>query len=94
MGHAYKSDRVAGVLERSGEKLFHFRYLEDVSFVLNVVYMGRAECKVFWRSRDFGDRAQEYLGQIALSIDSFLIFQIFFFLFLIKGVFSCILHVF
>lgn len=47
MGHAKKGDRVVGVLERLGEKSFCFRCLEDDPFVLNVVYMKRAECKVF-----------------------------------------------
>jgi hypothetical protein len=28
-------------------KSFHFKRLEDVPFVLNVVYMEKVECKVF-----------------------------------------------
>jgi hypothetical protein len=39
--------RVVGLLERSVGKLFYFRRLENVPFVLNVVYMERAEFKVF-----------------------------------------------
>jgi hypothetical protein len=37
--------------------------------VLNVVFMERAECNGFLRSRDFNGRAKEYFGQIALYMD-------------------------
>jgi hypothetical protein len=47
MGHAYKGDRVVGLLKRSVGKSFRFSCLEDVPFVLNVVHMERAKCKVF-----------------------------------------------
>ena len=39
--------KVLGLLERSVGKKFHFRHLDGVPFVLNVVYTERTKCKVF-----------------------------------------------